>query len=138
MSTPLKAAGDTVAETLTSFMDTAATRGRRARKDAQKRVRDEVGHQRRNVGKAAKKTRKQTQKAWADFADETAARAGNIVEASKGGRVAPRGRRRRVSVVLALGGAVAIVVVLRKRAAPEPDEPPSRLPSGQHAAAVDR
>jgi hypothetical protein len=117
VAAPIKAAGDTVAEALSSFVDTATSRSRRARK-------------------AAKKTKKQTRKAWSDFADETAARASNIVEAGKGGRVAPRGRRRRV-LVLVFAGAVAVVVVVKKQNAPARDELQS-TPTGRPVSALER
>jgi F0F1-type ATP synthase membrane subunit b/b' len=144
ITAPVKAAGDTVAETLSSLVDTAAKRGRKARKQAQKRARDEVGHQRRNVVKAANKTKKQSRKAkkqsrkaWADFADETATRASNIVEASKGGRVKPRGKTRRVTAVLALAGATAVLMALKKQGASSPDKDQSQLPTDAHSAALD-
>ena len=137
MAAPVKAAGDTVAEALGSLVDSAAKRGRKARKEAQKRTRDQVGRQRRNVRKAAKKTKKQTREVWADFADETAARASNIVEASKGGRVAPRGKKRRVTAVLAFAGAVAVLVVVKKQGIPARDEVQFNLPAGHDAAGLD-
>jgi len=78
---------------------------------------------------------------WADFADETAARASNIVEASKGGRVAPRGNTRQVTAALALAGAVALVVVVvrvrRKQGTPARDEVQSHLAAGHDAAGLD-
>lgn len=138
MAAPVEAAGDTAAEAFGSLMDSAAKRGRKARKEGQKRTRDQVGRQRRNVRKAAKKTKKQTRKVWADFADETAARASNIVEASKGGRVAPRGKTCRTTAVLAFAGAVAVlVVVLKKRRIPARDEVQSHLAAGHDAAGLD-
>ena len=142
IAAPAKAAGDTVAEALGSLIDTAAKRGRKARKQAQKRARDEFGNQRRHVVKAAKKTKKQSRKAkkqsrkaWADFADETATRATNIVEASKGGRIKPRGKRRRVTAVLALAGATAVLMVVRKQGASSRDKGQSQPPTDVHASA---
>jgi F0F1-type ATP synthase membrane subunit b/b' len=137
ITAPAKAAGDTVAEAVSSLIDTAAKRGRKARKQAQKRARNEVGNQRRNVVKAARKTKKQSRKAWADFADETATRASNIVEASKGGRIKPRGKTRRVTAVLVLAGATAVLMVVKKQGASSRDEVQPQLPTDVHASALD-
>ena len=78
---------------------------------------------------------------WADFADETAARASNIVEASKGGRVAPLGNTRGVTAVLVFAGAVAVVVVVvrvrKKQGIQARDEVQSHPTGGHDAAGLD-
>jgi len=125
---PVRAAGDTAAMALGSVIDTATERGRKARKRAGKRARDEIGHQRRLIHKQAKDAKKKSRKAWADFADETATRATNIVEASKGGRVTRHGKTRRVTAVLAVV-AIAVVVVRRTHAAPPTNDNPSSEPA---------
>lgn len=111
IAAPVRAAGDTAAAALGSVIDAAADRGRKARRRAAKRARAEIGHQQRVVRKQAKDAKKKSHKAWADFAEETAARATNIVEASKGGRVTRHSKTRRATAVLAVAIAVGIVVV---------------------------
>ena len=87
------------------------------------------------AAKRGRKARKQSRQAWADFADEAASRASNIVEASKGAQVKPRGKKRRIAGVLALIGALAVVVVAKKKQGAAPtaatansERTPTRVP----------
>lgn len=59
---PAKAAGDTVAA-LGSVIDTATERGRKARRQAGKRARAEIEHQRRVLHKQAKDAKKKSRRA---------------------------------------------------------------------------
>lgn len=95
---------------------------------AGKRARAEIGQQRRAMHKQAKEAKKKSHKAWADFAEETATRATNIVEASKGGRVTRHGKARRVTAVLAVTVAVAVVVARRTHGVPPTTDNPGSEP----------
>ena len=66
---------------------------------------------------AAKKARKRSAAVWAEFADEASQRATNVLAAGRGEKVVTPSRRRAPLLVAVAGGAIALVFVLRARAA---------------------